>query len=310
MGVFTFVEMKLAHIVNPVKVADTNQLYVAQPITFESIRVAKQFAENQQSVELFAVGYSEDIEIVPAYFTVLPNLSRSVLDIFQFSPPRKYPLITDVLSSLYNNTDADYLIFTNMDIALMPQFYLAVKELLTDGADVLLINRRGISTSYASVKQLPLMYSDFGKPHPGFDCFVFKRDLFPQLILENVCVGVSFSEVALVHNFIAFAKQLKLVDNLHLTFHLGAEVMPPLLPQYYKHNRNEYEQKIYPRLKPHLNISKYPYATLPLHKRLAKWMLNPVFRTHQVAEMEGKSFLRRWKYKIDGWRFEWLNRIR
>ena len=131
-----------------------------------------------------------------------------------------------------------------------------------------------------------------------------KRELFSKLILENICVGVSFSEVALTHNLIAFAEKLIFVDDLHLTFHLGSEVMPPLNPEYYAHNRNEYEQKIYPQIKHLLDIRKFPYEELPVHKRILKWILNPSFRTHQVLEMEGKSFMRKLKYRIDSIRFK------
>ena len=302
--------MKLAHIINPVKVPATSDLHVAQPVTFETIRLASQLAQNKIDVELYTVCYPEDTEIIPAFFTPLPPLQRSIQDVGQFNRNKKYPFIADILTSLYNATTADYLIYTNMDISLMPQFYIAVGELLKEGYDALLINRRGISARYKSIEELPLMYSDYGKPHPGFDCFIFKRELFPKLILENICIGVPFIEVALTHNLIAFAQNLKLVDDLHLTFHIGTEVMPPVDEQYYTHNRNEYEQKIYPRLKPHLDISKFPYAELPIYKRIIKWALNPVFRTHQVAEMEGKSLGRRIKYSIDSWRFGLLQKLK
>lgn len=302
--------MKLAHIINPVKVPAASDLYFAQPVTFETIRVASQLAQSKVEVELYTVCYPEDAEIIPGYFTTLPPLQRSIQDTGQFNRNKKYPFIADILSSLYNSTQADYLIYTNMDISLMPQFYIAVAEILKEGYDAVLINRRGISAKYKSIEELPLMYSDYGKPHPGFDCFVFKRELFPKLILENICIGVPFIEVALTHNLIAFAQKLKLVDDLHLTFHIGTEVMPPVDKQYYTHNRNEYEQKIYPRLKPHLDISKFPYAELPIYKRMIKWALNPVFRTHQVAEMEGKSLSRRIKYSIDSWRFGLLQKLK
>ncbi len=302
--------MKLAHIINPVKVSAASELGIAQPITFESIRVAKEFAAGKVDVELYTVCFEEDCEIIPAFFTQLPNLTRSVLDLGKFSRPKKYPVLTDVLTALYNASNAEYLIFTNMDISLMPQFYVAVSEILKHGFDALLINRRGISAKYNTVEELPLMYSDFGKPHPGFDCFVFKRELLNKFILENICVGVSFSEVALVHNLIAFSEKLKLVDDLHLTFHIGTEVMPPLDPEYYTHNRNEYEQKIYPRLKQHLDIGKFPYSELEFYKRITKWALNPVFRTHQVLELEGKSLGRRLKYKLNELRFSLLSKIK
>jgi hypothetical protein len=116
--------------------------------------------------------------------------------------------------------------------------------------------------------------------------------------------------VAMVHNFIAFAENMKLVDDLHLTFHIGTEVMPPLESESFEHNKSEYQEKIYPRLKPLLDIRKFPYSHLPLHKRIVKWILNPSFRTHQVLEMEGKNLLRRGKYRTDAVRFALLDRIK
>src|ERR1019366_3321362 len=260
--------MKLAHLINPVKVPATSPLFVAQPVTFESIRVAEQFAAGKVDVELYTVSFAEDHEIIPDYFLKLPELKRSVLDLGRFSTPRKYPVLADVLKSVYEASDAEYLIYSNMDILLAPQFYVAVGEILKEGYDAVLVNRRGLSVKYKSADELPLMYSDPGKPHPGFDCFIFKRELLNKIILENICLGVSFSEVALMHNFIAFAEKLKLVDDLHLTFHIGTEVMPPLDGEYYRHNRNEYEQKIYPQIKSLLDIRKFPYAHLPFHKRM------------------------------------------
>ena len=43
--------MKFAHIINPVKVSAASELGIAQPITFESIRIAKEFAKNKVDVE-------------------------------------------------------------------------------------------------------------------------------------------------------------------------------------------------------------------------------------------------------------------
>ncbi|MES2620654.1 MAG: hypothetical protein V4615_07370 [Bacteroidota bacterium] len=302
--------MKLAHVINPVKAPLSSELSVVQPITFESIRVAKEFAAGKTAVELYTISFAEDLEIIPSFFVNLPDLNRSLLDVGSFTKAKKYPILMDVFRALYKASDAEYLIYTNMDIALMPHFYVTVADLIKDDTDVLLITRRGISAKYKKVEELHLMYSDFGEPHPGFDCFIFKRHLLEKIILENICLGVSFSEVALVHNFIAFAEKLKLVDDLHLTFHIGREVMPPLERESFGHNKNEFQKKIYPQLEPFLDIRKFPYSKLPFYKRMIKWILNPSFRTHQVLEMEGKNFRRKVKYRIDGVRFSLLDKIR
>ncbi len=300
----------IAHLVNPFKVPAGANFGFVQEVTFASMLAAREFAGGKVQVELLAVGYEEDEPAMPAGFRRCSPLQRSVLDTGSFNKKRKLPLIAELLDKLAGNSTAEYLIYTNADIALMPQFYTAVNAFLENGHDALLINRRGIASTYNSVQQLPLMYSDYGKPHPGFDCFVFKRELAGKLLLGNICIGIPFLEVSLVHNLIAHAQNLKLIDDLHLTFHLGTEVMPPVDEEYYRHNRSEYETNIYPQIKAQLDIRKFPYATLPFYKRMMKWALNPVFRTHQVSEMEGKSLLRRIKYKLDSWRFALLEKIK
>ena len=305
-----FVSMTFAHIINPVSVSLKSELGIAQTITFEAIRHAAETAKGKVDVQLFTICYPEDHEVIPSFFTRLPNLNRSVRDVLSNPNVKKYPLMREVFQSLYDHSQADYFIFTNMDISLMPHFYVAVQQLVQDGSDALLINRRGISAKYSNIAELPLMYAELGEPHPGFDCFVFKRSLFPKLVLADICVGVSFSEVALVHNLIAFAEKLTLRDDLHLTFHRGQEVMPPLEPITFGHNRKEYETKIYPLLKPFLQLGKFPYSSLTFPKRMLKWALNPSFRTHQLVEMEGKSMTRKMKHQLDVWRFRWLERLR
>lgn len=300
----------IAHLVNPFLVPAGSNLAFMQQVTFKSILNARDFAGTQAQVDLLAVGYAEDTPAMPEGFRVCEPLQHSVLDKGTFVKQRKLPLIAELIERLAANSTAEYLIYTNADIALMPQFYLVVNSLLQQGHDALLINRRGISTQYNSVDQLPLMYSDYGKPHPGFDCFVFKRELVSKLKLGSICIGIPFLEVSLVHNLIACAGNLKLIDDLHLTFHLGTEVMPPVDEEYYRHNRSEYENNIYPFIKDQLDIRKFPYAELPFYKRMMKWALNPVFRTHQVTEMEGKGLLRLIKYKLDGLRFSLLEKIK
>ena len=112
----------MAHIINPVKVKESSDLYFAQPITFESMRRAKGNASDV-SIELLSTQFDEDLEIIPSGFKVLANLERSILDINPRLQGRKLPLIKDVLLRASENTSAEYLIYTNADIGLMPHFY-------------------------------------------------------------------------------------------------------------------------------------------------------------------------------------------
>ena len=300
--------IKLAHIVNPVNAPPGSELQRVQPITYESIRQAKTFTAPGIEIELYAVAYEEDRTVIPDFFTMLNNLDASVLDHGIFAKKKKLPLIREILTKLYKHTDADWLIYTNADICLMPQFYSAVAAMIAEGHDAMLITRRRISKHYDSPAQLPMMYSEIGGSHPGYDCFVFHRSLMDKFILDNICIGVPFIEVTLLHNFIAFAKYLKHADDIHLTFHIGMEVMPPIDQEYYKYNRGIYETKILPKLEPYLDINKFPYATLPWYKRIMKWGLNPCFSSAMVLELEGKNLGRKIKIMLDEMRWKMLSK--
>ena len=89
--------MRFAHIVNPVKVPVTSDLYKAQPITFESMLQAKKAAAGNVDVNLVSVQYAEDRSVVPESFIKTPDLSRSVLDVSSFEMNRKLPFIADIL---------------------------------------------------------------------------------------------------------------------------------------------------------------------------------------------------------------------
>src|SRR4030065_1772620 len=119
---------KIAHVINPVVVNELSDLYVAQPITFATMKTARDIASGTLEVILVSAQYPEDIPLVAKEFLLTPNLDRSVLDISTFSKKRKLPLIRDIMNRVYETSDAEYLIYSNVDIALMPHFYLAVNN--------------------------------------------------------------------------------------------------------------------------------------------------------------------------------------
>lgn len=215
---------RIAHIINPVIVKETSDLYGAQPVTFETMRLAKEFARGEVEVELLSAQFSEDRQFLPEGFRPTPDLDRSVLDMGSFEKKRKLPLLKDILDRLYDaSAGADYLIYTNVDIALMPHFYLAVGKFIEDGYDGFVINRRTISDRHKSVQAIPLMYMDIGKPHPGHDCFVFRRDAYPRFSIGGVCIGVSLVGRVLLFNAFCHSGKFKEFRDEHLTFHIGDE---------------------------------------------------------------------------------------
>ena len=90
---------RIAHIINPVKVEEDNELYWQQPITFESMKVAQ-----RDNVEIWETGYPEDPSVIG--FKNAGNLVRSTLDM-DFEVKRKLPFMKDLLGHLYANSDAD-----------------------------------------------------------------------------------------------------------------------------------------------------------------------------------------------------------
>lgn len=300
--------LSFAHIVNPVAVSKNSELHYAQPLTFESMRRAKQFSDNKVSVELLSVQFEEDEKIVPEYFTKLPNLQRSIRNFVTQPNAKKFPLIADIIDAAYKHSAAEYIIYTNTDITLVPHFYEAIALLIQKGHDAISINRRRIENSWKNIEELPLALAQMGRLHPGYDCFVFHRSLVPKFLFNKVCIGTGFTSVAFIHNIIAFAQNPFISDKLHLTVHLGLEVMPPLEKSIYQFTRNDYEINIYPKLKPHLTLQKFPYSSLPLVKRVLKWVLNPNFSSAILMELEGKSISRKMKALLDELRFKLLEK--
>lgn len=213
----------LAHIVNPALVPPSSDLSVAQPITFATMSAAQTFATGHAEVELYSAQFPEDHAAVPPGFIKTPDLTRSVLDLRRFKLERRLPLLRDILDRLSDSTDAEYLIYTNADIALQAHFYVTVGAILRQGFDACVINRRTISTAYREPRDIPLMYAELGQPHPGHDCFVFARTAYSRYRLGSVCIGANWVGKTLLTNLICNATRFLECADLHLTFHRGDE---------------------------------------------------------------------------------------
>jgi hypothetical protein len=207
------------------------------------MRIARAFAAGRVEVELLATHYPEDGALVPDDFLRAPVLERSVLDIGRFQLKRKYPLLRDVLDRLYHATDAEYLIYANVDICVMPYFYVAVNALIDGGCQAFVINRRTISDKYRSLDEVPLMYGEVGSKHEGHDCFVFRRDAYPAYTLGDVCIGIPYVGRALIWNLFLRAERFEELTDNHFTFHIGAgnerTLGEDVYQDYRSHNKGE-----------------------------------------------------------------------
>ena len=300
--------MKIAHIINPIKVSENFDLLRAQSITIESMEIAKKFSKFKDDIILCSTQFEEDLSAVPSSFKTLSNLKKSVLDYNANLKNKKLPLIKDILEKLRELTEAEYYIYTNIDIAVMPYFYDFIFNAISNGNDAIVINRRRLKINYLKSTSITEMYSDLGKSHPGFDCFVFHKDLLNKFILSEICIGIPFVETTLVHNIFSFAKNPIFIPDAHLTFHIGMNVLGFTKNDFYEHNKSNFFNKIQPQLKQYYNLKKFPYGALPIHKRCIKWVLNPSLFTKNYLELEGKNTFQKIKLYLDEIRWRILQK--
>ncbi len=185
------------------------------------MRRAREKARGNADVFLLTTQYPEDTAILPPHFQPTLNLERSILDFGEFQKPRKLPLLRDILTRAYEHSNAEYLIYTNVDIGLQPHFYTRVAEFISRGYDAFTINRRTISDHYDNLDQIPEMYADLGEPHRGWDCFIFRRGDVQRYNLEDVCIGIPRADLVLLANMQAYAENFCEFRQEQLTFHIG-----------------------------------------------------------------------------------------
>jgi len=239
--------MKIAHIVNPLVVTNpASDLNFAQPITLLSMQRAKACVNKipELDVTQYAAFYEEDRLEVPADFVRTPVLERSVLD---FVKPdtriglRKLPLLRDILDRLYAAaSDADYLIYSNIDIGLWPDFYLNVYRKINQGKHAFLIGRQTLSMDYTSPEDLDKILAQKGIPHYGYSCFVFPRSHYEHYILGDTCIGLQPIGVTLAVNMSQHAASFERLFQTRMTFHLGDDKLwqKTLLDTCHLHNEH------------------------------------------------------------------------
>lgn len=282
---------KLVHIINPFIPPSGSDLEYAQPITFATMRMAKEKAKDVIEVELLATCFEEDEKTIPEDFKKTGFLTRSVLDEQDFEKKIKLPFIADILAKAVHESDAEYIIYTNIDIGLYPDFYLHVNDWLNEGHDALIINRKRIEPLYTKVEDLDKIFAQAGKSHPGFDCFVFHRNLFEKMELEKICIGVPFIEITFSQNLFHLAKKFKLVESDRNTFHIGMEIFKNRAPkEYFRYNRNEFRKAI-KKLEPLLKSKNLPYSNLFLPLRIIKWGLHPCIPIKLGLKLEWRRMI-------------------
>jgi hypothetical protein len=229
------------HLCNPFRSAAGAAGDRLQELTFATMHDACRFArqaEGEQRVDFLAVAYPDDESFARRFFPEVAFLGRSVLDVATFAKDRRLPVLFDLLEA-GRCRPADFVVFTNTDICLMPAFYRAVGRLLDWGFDGLVINRRTIAEYALDPALAPVMAADYGAAHEGYDCFVFPWRMLERFQPTNACVGAGGVMRSLIYNLVAECTRLLFLTDVHLTYHIGHDRPWTHFPDYIDHNWRE-----------------------------------------------------------------------
>jgi hypothetical protein len=242
---------RFVHLVNPFASPAGPSSDRVQAVSYESMRRARDFCP-EIPVNLAAAVAPEDRDCVPEAFELAGVLNRNVTDVATFAHPAPLPLVFDVLEAgcaharaladeKGEDAEAVYVVFTNVDIALLPHFYAAVGDIVSRGYETLTIFRRTIPPIDPDPANLATMYAEYGVTHDGFDCFVIPLSQFDRYVRSDACIGRGFVMRSLLYNMVANASKMAILRKAHLTFHLGDD-KDWKVPEFEDSNRFNVEQ--------------------------------------------------------------------
>ena len=227
--------LSIAHVLNVIEIKEPEHpsyLHVAQPLTMRSMVAAKKHAEKEGvSVDLVAIKHHSEQVRIPDEFKYASDIDRyayEFIEALKEQEPRKpLPRLVDIINGVFEASDANYLIYTNVDIGLYPNFYTDVQKLIASGYDSICINRRTLPKRHRGIlldeTTLDKIVKLKGRRHPGIDCFVFRRDIVPNLELGNVFLGFPPVDQVLKTQIEKHSKNFVWIKDRVLTFHIGLD---------------------------------------------------------------------------------------
>lgn len=278
------------HIINLYKTSNEESQQIMD-FTCRSIINAKKYAGGPNVQNLVAC-FQVEKDSIDSAFAEKVILKENIHDFLPSNDKRKLPILREILSLANTHGTGEYVIYSNADIALMPNFYYVVNKMLDNGYDAIIINRRRISKVYLNEPDLDMHYAEAGAPHPGFDCFVFRKDLIPQLELENVCTGIPGAENLLAHNLFIKTNYCKLVTDAHLTFHIGMVLHNDWgSKEQFAFNKRQFISRL-KKMRKDIKIENFPGAELSFFKRHYKWLMNPSFHYPTMCKADFSQWSR------------------
>jgi len=276
--------LRFVHIVNPYCLKN-GDLDPVQKLTLDMLKRAA--GATSHNVALLSAQFEKDRKIVPEGFGVTNDLTRSLRDVCGITDAPELPLLADILERT-SGVDCDFVIWSNMDIIPVPEFYDGVAAILEkEQCDALIVNRRRVSASL--VNNPDLLLSETGLPHPGYDCFIMRKSLTSKLKLGNICVGAPGIGFMLAHNLFLITDKCVVNANKHLTLHAGYEIISGWkgteaalfqeneIRRFLRENRGNF------------HIRNFPGYHFPFFRRHFKWLMNPLFNYPMMFSMDLKN---------------------
>jgi hypothetical protein len=275
--------LRFSHIVNPYGI--DGKLDAVQQLTISMLEKA---SKNTSSVvKLLSAQYSEERNLVPASLEKTADLQSGLQSVSGNNKLPKLPLLSEILDRA-QNSDCDYVIWSNMDIIPVPQFYDGVAAILeSEKCDAVLINRRRVGKELINTPEL--LFNETGRPHPGYDCFVMRKELIRKLSLGNICVGAPGVGFMLAHNLFLHAEKCVVLANKHLTLHIGMEIVQDWKGVEVADFQKSEIKKFIAAERKNFRIEKFPGYNLPFFSRHKKWFLNPLFHYPMMFSMDIKK---------------------
>lgn len=231
--------ISITHVLSPFTADPQSSVAFQQRVVAQSLAAALQMARAEgMQVEILGITTPAERSAVLPPLTPLPLLNRTLADVLSgmsglgnVTSLASLPILRDILNVAHERGRGRFLVYTNADIAVQRDFYVAIREryLLRGGgggdddAPFVLLRR----TLAASLTSLADMYrhansTALSKGHAGDDCFVFPRAWVPKLRIGDVALGHPPVGYLLSANLRRLHALFARHDAM-LTFHVGDE---------------------------------------------------------------------------------------
>jgi len=108
------------------------------------------------------------------------------------------PAIADIMERAWHETAGDYLVYTDPDVCVSPEFFNVVATAVADDPQALCITAPG-------------------QPMTDPDCIVIRRDFLPSLKFRDVLAGVPRSTLGLLAGCMSHADGFTVIDEANVT---------------------------------------------------------------------------------------------